>query len=445
MKNKSAVIIGSGLAGLSAALNLTNKNFDITIFEKNSFAGGKLYSLKIKSNSIIEDDTRSSAAKRSESIIIDNSPHLILSGNDYLLKYLIETNSLTNIEFQKKFNLSFYIQNKNKIFKFVNYNGLTHILNLLLSMSKFPEKNFWDIIKLIKFQLIGKLNYYDKVSGIKEFLENLGFSFNIIESFFKNFIQSTLNTKIDEAIISYFYNVLNKTFFSVEKKSLAGLFKKNLYDSMINNAVKILKFRNCKIFFKTPVRNIIWNAKTESIDGLVINSEIKKFDYYIFALPPDCISIPSKKFEFLKSFQYSPIICFQMIYDGDLVKERFLGFFDEYFDWIFKRKISGNIYYYSFVKSCADNLFNIKDKVLEKNFLDKIKKYFPKLEFDRIKFLSIIKDKKATVKSNKHNHILKQNLTKLNYTNYRIIGAWTDKELPATIESAVKSGYEIRF
>ncbi len=41
-KNKSAVVIGAGIAGLGASVRLALKGYAVTVFEKNDFPGGKL-------------------------------------------------------------------------------------------------------------------------------------------------------------------------------------------------------------------------------------------------------------------------------------------------------------------------------------------------------------------------------------------------------------------
>jgi phytoene desaturase len=51
MKNKpvKAIVIGSGVAGIAAAIRLRNKGFDVDVFEKNDFPGGKLTSFSLGS------------------------------------------------------------------------------------------------------------------------------------------------------------------------------------------------------------------------------------------------------------------------------------------------------------------------------------------------------------------------------------------------------------
>ncbi|MFT6741047.1 MAG: diapolycopene oxygenase, partial [Paraglaciecola sp.] len=40
---KSAIIIGSGIAGLATALRLRRKGYAVTVFEANDYVGGKLH------------------------------------------------------------------------------------------------------------------------------------------------------------------------------------------------------------------------------------------------------------------------------------------------------------------------------------------------------------------------------------------------------------------
>ncbi len=41
-----AIIIGAGIAGIAAAIRLRKKGYDVTVFEANSYAGGKLHAIE---------------------------------------------------------------------------------------------------------------------------------------------------------------------------------------------------------------------------------------------------------------------------------------------------------------------------------------------------------------------------------------------------------------
>ena len=42
MRQPKAVVIGSGVAGLAAAIRLSVQGFEVDVFERNAYAGGKL-------------------------------------------------------------------------------------------------------------------------------------------------------------------------------------------------------------------------------------------------------------------------------------------------------------------------------------------------------------------------------------------------------------------
>lgn len=46
--SKKAIIIGSGIAGIAAAIRLINKGFEVTVYEANSYPGGKLSEINLK-------------------------------------------------------------------------------------------------------------------------------------------------------------------------------------------------------------------------------------------------------------------------------------------------------------------------------------------------------------------------------------------------------------
>src|SRR5262245_24333761 len=77
MSNRHIHIIGAGMAGLSAALQLALAGEKITVYEAAPFAGGRCRSFYDR-----EIDCR-----------IDNGNHLVLSGNAAIADYLALTNA----------------------------------------------------------------------------------------------------------------------------------------------------------------------------------------------------------------------------------------------------------------------------------------------------------------------------------------------------------------
>ncbi len=46
-KNKKAIVVGSGIAGIASAIRLTSKGYSVEVFEKNAYLGGKLTEIQL--------------------------------------------------------------------------------------------------------------------------------------------------------------------------------------------------------------------------------------------------------------------------------------------------------------------------------------------------------------------------------------------------------------
>lgn len=420
---KKVAIIGSGLSGLSAALKLLNKNYNVTLFEKNGFSGGKVFSFN------------------KNGYIINNSPHLILSGNKNIVEFLKKTSSYNYIKLQKRFKLLFYFEEIKKYWKCETIQFLPDYINILPSFIKYPQKKISDIFNVIK--LLKDVLYYKKkqFESVYDYCCRIGLSDIFIDTYIRNMVESTLNTPLKEADISVFLNVLKLTFFGGEKNSLLIFFKDDYQNSIINNAVEELKQNNCNILYNTKVDDVI--IKQNNIESISFNNTNASFDYYIFALQPYQLAMLNDDFKFLNQFNYSAIIAYHFIYEDELFNDELIGYFNKYVDWIFKHyKIDGS-FYYSAVKSCADNILNLKEEDLKTKFIETLNNTLKEtgncIDENKIKLFTIFKDKRATVKNDINKRNILSKLDKKMTKNGFLIGNWTDYELPGTMEVSVKS------
>ena len=63
---KKAIIIGSGIGGISTALRLKARGFDVDVFEKNSFPGGKLSNIDAVKNFAYKSRAHSDIIKKTK-------------------------------------------------------------------------------------------------------------------------------------------------------------------------------------------------------------------------------------------------------------------------------------------------------------------------------------------------------------------------------------------
>lgn len=69
-KNKEVIIVGAGISGLACALKLTEKNYNVTVYEKENRIGGRLWS--VLQPEIFLEEIERQFAKRSYKLLLNN-------------------------------------------------------------------------------------------------------------------------------------------------------------------------------------------------------------------------------------------------------------------------------------------------------------------------------------------------------------------------------------
>ena len=113
---------------------------------------------------------------------------------------------------------------------------------------------------------------------------------------------------------------------------------------------------------------------------------------------------------------------------------------DTTIQWVFNKKIINNKQQLIAITISASNkLLNLSNKELIQLIINDINILLPNSKGINISYYRILRDKKATILINKNNNKLRNN-TRTDIANFFLAGAWTNTELPVTIESAAKSG-----
>ena len=114
----------------------------------------------------------------------------------------------------------------------------------------------------------------------------------------------------------------------------------------------------------------------------------------------------------------------------------FIGVIGGIVDWIFKKR---NIL--SITISAANNLNNLDNEKISKIVWEDVKKIFNLNTIKKPKY-KIIREKMATFVQSPE-EILRKPKMHTKYKNVFLAGDWIDTGLPATIEGAITSGYNV--
>ena len=281
---KKVVIIGSGLGGLSTALRLSNKGYDITILEKHTTPGGRL--------NIIEQD----------GFRFDMGPSFMSMTYEFddLFKSAGVANPLVMKELDPIYQVFFEGNNKPyRIFKDLKkledeFSGIED--NLAEKLEKYLNKGgefFHDTEEqVVKSNYKNKLDYLFKLSKVPK--KHLPYLYRSMWSELDRTFESD-EVKVIFSLVAFFlgstpfqtpsiYSLLNYT----EMKNNGYWSINNGMYSIVREIVRILKERNVKFVYNTEIvtvgnnngkvaQMIDQNGKAWEADIFISNSDAASF------------------------------------------------------------------------------------------------------------------------------------------------------------------------
>lgn len=422
-------IVGAGIAGLSAAYHL-NKNgiTDIEILEASSKVGGRVNSFR----EIFTQDT------------IDNGKHLISGAytNFFeLLDYFGTTNNLYSPN-----NLRIPLISNKKRYEFAL--GCPKKIEQIKSLMKIGNQSYADKYNLIK--LMFSIKYPNKLFGklcntlpknvnfitVEQLLYSTKQSKELIQYFWEPLTLATLNAPINKAPATLLLTVLQKAFFANHNSQklyfsqlpLNELINKEKLDSIakVKTDTKVEKIKPTEHGF-----NILTSRGITISDAVIITCS----PFFLKTLIDD-----SKTSEFfgdvfysaISTYKYSTIMSIYFWTEQEFIDEQFAAMIGTKFQWIFRETKNR----YTLTMSAANEFAEMPKQFLYNLAFAEIKSLFPKFDRTKVTHRLLIKDKYATLEITPETKRFGPRC----YRGIYIAGDWTDTGLPATIESAAKSG-----
>lgn len=425
---KHVVVIGGGLAGLSSAVYLSEKNIKVTLLEASPKLGGRTYSL----------------VNENQNDIFDNGQHLMMGCYDETLLLLKKIGSLDLIEIQKQMEITF-VEEGGKQTKF-KAPKLFYPLNLLIAILTYKALSWKDRLRIVDFVLdLGCCADEDlKNLTVIEWLLQKEQNDETIKKLWEILIVGTMNTTPEKASAQVFDEVLREVFLGGNRASKIVLPKVGLSELFSIPAQKFLSSSGCPIHTSERVEELLVD-EDRILKIKTNNSTYENFDAVVFAIPPHALNkisfLDSKgrntshRFQLaLGEFKYSSILNVHLWLKDNPFKDKFYGFIESEIHWLFNH---GK--HISLTVSSADVLCEVENEKLIEDFYSELEIFFPIFLKENVTEWKIIKEKRATFVPDCASNELRKSILSP-FQNMFFAGDWTDTELPATIEGAVLSG-----
>lgn len=274
---KRVAIIGSGFGGLSAAINLAIKGFDVSIFEKNSELGGKASELRsdgfrfdtgptLVTMPFVIEKLFEIAGEKLEK-------HISLKKKDLICKYFFSDGTVFN-EYSNKEKLfdefeKFTGESKSKLNRFLNYSKRIYDLtaDLFLFNPFFNLNNFFSLKGLRTLINLPKIDPFRTIHQA-----NISFfdSKNIIQYFDRYATYNGSNPFKAPATLNIIPYV---------ELELGGYYSENGIYRLVEKLSHLARKLDVDIFINSEVRKILIDKKR--VKGLEINGIKENYDVVV--------------------------------------------------------------------------------------------------------------------------------------------------------------------
>jgi len=431
--SKHVVIVGGGLSGLAAAVDLVSRGIRVTLLEQKPALGGRAYSFR---DNITGD-------------MIDNGQHVLIAGYDRTMHFLETIGTRHLLRVQHSPSLMFHHPERG--FREFRLPLLPVPFNLLIGILRCSLFSIPDRVRLLRAGLsLRSLQASDERiladQTIADWLRSERQSRECTRSFWEPLAVSMMNEGIEKASALIFVRALQKAFLGGSRNAALALPSVGLSQLYVDGAKQFIALRGGEIRCNADVVQVTAENDVASSVWLRDNFVILA-DAVILAVPQYklvAILPPQLKEEFSKltTIDVAPIVSIHLWFNQEFMQHESVGLIGRRIQWLFNRRQinheQGNGAHVSAVISGAYNFVDKTKDELVKIAVEDMRSVYPNLREEPLHAI-VIREKSATYSSCPVTEPLRPPAN-TEIQNLFLAGDWTATGYPATIEGAVLSG-----
>ncbi len=431
----SVAIAGGGLAGLSAACDLADAGFRVTLLEKRPFLGGRAYSYRDKSSGLE----------------VDNGQHVFLGCCAEYIGFLKRLGVYGSAHLQKRLRVRVIdkVWGESTIYT----SALPVPLHLLPSLLRF--RSLSPAEKLLAGYAFAQVRSLDRARHpeldditFEEWLRRRRQSPNAIRGLWNLIIQPTLNEDISRASADLALMVFQEGFLRRRDGANVGWAKVGLTSLLGEAARRYIEGRGGEVRTGAGVTGI--EVQGGAVSRVLTEAGELAADAYLVAVPPEQLASllpePLRKDAFFARadrIQQSPIVNVHLWYDRRIWDGDFAAFLNTPLQWAFNKSRlwgqEGEGQYIDISLSGAHHFAGIPAAETIQLFEKEMQALFPAARGAQLKRALVVKQRDATFAPRPGIRALRLS-QRTPLPNLFLAGDWTDTGWPATMESAVRSG-----
>ena len=431
-------IIGAGLAGLAAGLELADRGHAVELFERRPWAGGATWSFR-------DDETGDE---------IDNGQHVFMHCTTAYRAFLERLGTIHLTRRQERLRVPVFDRDGRRSDLWAANLPLgLHLAPALLRYRHLSWRQKGQIARAVlslQFMPVHERARLERVS-FGEWLRERGQSPETIREYWDFLVIPTLNCRADEASASQALFVLEEGFLKDPRAAALAVPAAGLSELHVSPAVRAIEARGGAVSLRAGVERI--EIAGGRVAGLrLADGGARALDACVSALPPWRLPplLPAEArarspFDRLGEFRPAPILNLHLWFDRPVAEFPFAAFIHSEAQWAFSHNPpeaeegagAGGGQRLTLSISAPGALFGLNQAQLCERLLPQLRRALPASRAANLLRARLIKEPEATFLPAPG---LARPGARTPIPNLFLAGAWTDTGWPATMESAVRSG-----
>lgn len=438
MSAPPVVVIGGGLAGLSAAITCADAGAQVTLLEGRPRLGGATWSFE------------------RDGLEIDNGQHVFLRCCTAYRSFLRRLGVEAQTHLQSRLDIP--VADPKGVVARMRRSALPVPLHLAASLLCFSHVPFLERLRIGRLvREIGSLDLSDRSLdevSLGEWLRARGASEASLTRFWDLLIRATLNVPAADASLRLSAKVFQTGLLESNDGGDLGYATVSLRHLHEEPARRALEACGAQVRTRAVVASVrATGEKSASVtlrgnggslaaeESLAARAVIVATDHEGAAdlLPPESgVDLPT-----LRALGRSPIVNLHVIYERPVTERPFLATVGSPLQWIFDRSEAAGLrdgQYLAISLSAADPYVGKSQEALRAQFLPEIEGLFPAAHGTRVVNFFATCERAATFDQRAATYPGRVGARSAHPAIF-VAGAWTDTGWPATMEGAVRSGY----
>ena len=428
-------IIGAGLAGLAAGLELADRGHEVELLERRPWAGGSTYSFA-------DGETGDE---------VDNGQHVFMECTTAYVAFLERIGTLGLTHRQRRLHVPVFDEDGVRSdLQAADLPFGLHLAPALLRYRHLAWRQKAQVVRAflaLRFMRPAERACLDDVT-FEEWLRARGQSADTIREFWDFLVIPTLNCRADEASARQALFVVEEGFQRDPRAAALGVSAVGLSTLHVDPAVRAIEQRGGTLSTRAPVERI--EVRDGRVDSLSLRGgERRSFDAYVSALAPWRLLrvLPDDvrgegAFALLASFEPAPILNVHLWFERPVADFAFAAFIRTEVQWVFNRSRAGGEdetrgQHLVVSVSAPGELFALGPEALRDRLLPQLHRALPASSEAELLRYTVVKEPEATFVPAPG---LQRPGPRTPLANLYLAGAYTDTGWPATMESAVRSG-----